>query len=66
MLECIPLFFFYFLKASLEPAPGQAARDCWAVAFGNSFSDEERSLCAGCVMTPLSDVVLGDFTDFFF
>ena len=28
--------------ASLEPAPGQAARDCWAVAFGNSFNESER------------------------
>jgi WD repeat-containing protein 92 len=32
---------------SLEPAEGAAARDCWTVAFGNSFSDEERCLVAG-------------------
>jgi hypothetical protein len=33
--------------ASLEPAAGEAARDCWAVCFGNSYSDTERTLCAG-------------------
>lgn len=33
--------------ASLEPAEGEGGRDCWAVAFGNSFSDEERCLAAG-------------------
>ena len=27
-------------------APG-ARRDCWAVALGNSFDDEERCLLAG-------------------
>jgi WD repeat-containing protein 92 len=32
---------------SLEPEEGVAARDCWTVAFGNSFSDEERCVCAG-------------------
>ena len=32
--------------ASLEPAKGQIARDCWGVAFGNSFNDEER--CVAC------------------
>jgi WD40 repeat protein len=25
---------------ALEPEEGQAARDCWTVAFGNAFSDE--------------------------
>jgi WD40 repeat protein len=32
---------------SLEPAEGETARDCWAVAFGNSFSDEDRCVVAG-------------------
>jgi len=32
---------------ALEPGEGQPARDCWAVAFGNSFNDEERCLVAG-------------------
>lgn len=32
---------------ALEPEEGQAARDCWTVAFGNSFSDEDRVVCAG-------------------
>ena len=32
---------------ALEPGEGQPARDCWAVAFGNSFSDEERCIVAG-------------------
>ena len=31
---------------SLEPAEGQAVRDCWTVAFGNSFGDE-RCVAAG-------------------
>ena len=33
--------------AALEPAAGHAARDCWAVAFGNSFNDEERCVSVG-------------------
>jgi WD40 repeat protein len=33
--------------ASFEPAENIAARDCWAVAFGNSFNDDERSVLAG-------------------
>lgn len=32
---------------SLEPAEGQGARDCWTVAFGNSYSDDERCIVAG-------------------
>ena len=32
---------------SLEPAEGESARDCWTVAFGNSFTDEERCIVAG-------------------
>ncbi len=32
---------------ALEPEEGQAARDCWTVAFGNAFSDEERCIAAG-------------------
>ena len=33
--------------SSLEPAPGQTARDCWTVCFGNSFNDSERTVLAG-------------------
>ena len=32
---------------SMEPEAGQPVRDCWAVAFGNSFSDEDRCIAAG-------------------
>ena len=32
---------------SLEPEEGEAIRDCWTVAFGNSYNDEERCICAG-------------------
>jgi WD40 repeat protein len=31
----------------LEPAPGQTARDCWSVCFGNSFNDSERAVVCG-------------------
>ncbi len=33
--------------ASMEPAKGEVRRDCWTVAFGNSFNDSERCVCAG-------------------
>jgi len=33
--------------ASFEPADGVAPRDCWSVAFGNSFNDTERCVLAG-------------------
>lgn len=33
--------------ASLEPAANQSVRDCWSVAFGNSFDDSERVVAAG-------------------
>lgn len=32
---------------SLEPGEDEAARDCWAACFGNSYSDEERVIGAG-------------------
>jgi WD repeat-containing protein 92 len=32
---------------ALEPEAGQPTRDCWTVAFGNSFNDEERCIVAG-------------------
>lgn len=32
---------------ALEPAPSESKRDCWAVAFGNSFNDSERCVAAG-------------------
>eukprot|EP01018_Ginkgo_biloba_P006858 Gb_33425 [translate_table: standard] len=33
--------------ASFEPETKDAARDCWTVAFGNSYNDEERCVLAG-------------------
>ena len=33
--------------ASFEPTTGAAARDCWSVAFGNSFNEHERCVLAG-------------------
>lgn len=32
---------------ALEPGEGQPVRDCWTVAFGNSFSDDDRVIAAG-------------------
>jgi WD40 repeat protein len=32
---------------AMEPGEGQTARDCWTVAFGNSYSDEDRCIVAG-------------------
>eukprot|EP00471_Norrisiella_sphaerica_P012014 CAMPEP_0184503658 /NCGR_PEP_ID=MMETSP0113_2-20130426/52024_1 /TAXON_ID=91329 /ORGANISM="Norrisiella sphaerica, Strain BC52" /LENGTH=356 /DNA_ID=CAMNT_0026893199 /DNA_START=357 /DNA_END=1427 /DNA_ORIENTATION=- len=32
---------------SIEPAKGEHARECWAVAFGNSFNDSERMVATG-------------------
>jgi WD40 repeat protein len=32
---------------SLEPEDKEMARDCWTVAFGNSYNDDERCVCAG-------------------
>ena len=32
---------------ALDPSPGESKRDCWAVAFGNSFNDSERCVAAG-------------------
>ena len=34
---------------------GTVARDCWTVAFGNSYNDSERCVlagCAGCKLNP--------------
>ncbi|XP_037070481.1 WD repeat-containing protein 92-like [Pollicipes pollicipes] len=33
--------------AVMEPAEGEPRRDCWTVAFGNSYSATERCVCAG-------------------
>ena len=33
--------------ANMSPTAGEAKRDCWTVAFGNSFNDQERCVCAG-------------------
>ena len=32
---------------SLEPESAAETRDCWTVAFGNSYNDEERCVAAG-------------------
>eukprot|EP00042_Codosiga_hollandica_P025975 m.119437 g.119437 ORF g.119437 m.119437 type:complete len:356 (+) comp52054_c0_seq7:93-1160(+) len=31
----------------ISPSEGEHKRDCWAVAFGNSFDDDSRSVVAG-------------------
>lgn len=33
--------------ATMSPAEGEMKRDCWAVAFGNSYNDDERCVAAG-------------------
>ncbi|KND01686.1 uncharacterized protein SPPG_03481 [Spizellomyces punctatus DAOM BR117] len=33
--------------AKIAPAEGEVVHDTWAVAFGNSYNDEERVVCAG-------------------
>lgn len=33
--------------AKMQPNEGEAKRDCWAVAFGNSYTDSERVIAAG-------------------
>lgn len=33
--------------ATMEPVQGEDVRDCWTVAFGNSYNNEERCVCAG-------------------
>jgi len=33
--------------AAFEPADAANVRDCWSVAFGNSYNDEERCVLAG-------------------
>lgn len=33
--------------AKFLSAEGSSARDCWSVAFGNSYNSEERVLAAG-------------------
>lgn len=33
--------------AIMEPFEGDSRRDCWTVAFGNSYNSEERIVCAG-------------------
>lgn len=33
--------------AKFKPVEGTAARDCWSVAFGNSYNSEERIVAAG-------------------
>lgn len=33
--------------ATMEPKEGESRRDCWTVAFGNSYNVDERCVCAG-------------------
>ncbi|CAI9730376.1 repeat-containing 92 [Octopus vulgaris] len=33
--------------AIMEPKEGEAKRDCWAVAFGNTFTATDRCVCSG-------------------
>ncbi|KMQ96723.1 wd repeat-containing protein 92-like protein [Lasius niger] len=33
--------------AVMEPKEGESRRDCWSVAFGNSYNSEERVVAAG-------------------
>uniref|UniRef100_A0A8C9RKN9 Dynein axonemal assembly factor 10 n=1 Tax=Scleropages formosus TaxID=113540 RepID=A0A8C9RKN9_SCLFO len=33
--------------ANMEPVDGEAKRDCWTVAFGHAFNDQDRCVCAG-------------------
>ncbi|XP_042901354.1 dynein axonemal assembly factor 10 [Parasteatoda tepidariorum] len=33
--------------ATMEPEAGHDKRDCWTVAFGNAYNNEERVICAG-------------------
>ncbi|KAL7877351.1 hypothetical protein SRHO_G00039940 [Serrasalmus rhombeus] len=33
--------------ANMEPAEGESKRDCWTVAFGHAFNDQDRCVCAG-------------------
>lgn len=33
--------------AVMEPKTGETRRDCWCVAFGNSYNSEERIVAAG-------------------
>lgn len=33
--------------AVMEPKEGESRRDCWSVAFGNSYNSEERIVAAG-------------------
>lgn len=32
---------------TIEPLDGEDHRDCWAVAFGNSYNPDQRVVCAG-------------------
>ncbi|KAF4090007.1 hypothetical protein AMELA_G00044830 [Ameiurus melas] len=33
--------------ANMEPTEGETKRDCWTVAFGHAFNDQDRCVCAG-------------------
>ena len=42
-----PVMSFEPKKADAVAATAAAARDCWCLAFGNSYNDEERCVLAG-------------------
>lgn len=33
--------------AVMEPPEGETRRDCWSVAFGNAYNDEDRVVASG-------------------
>ncbi|XP_010772809.1 dynein axonemal assembly factor 10, partial [Notothenia coriiceps] len=33
--------------ANMEPGEGETKRDCWTVALGHAFNDQDRCVCAG-------------------
>ncbi|XP_006005185.1 dynein axonemal assembly factor 10 isoform X1 [Latimeria chalumnae] len=33
--------------ANMEPTEGETKRDCWTVAFGHAYNQEDRCVCAG-------------------
>ncbi|KAJ1515036.1 WD repeat-containing protein 92 [Coelomomyces lativittatus] len=33
--------------ATFSPDPNGKVMDCWSVAFGNSYNDKDRYVCAG-------------------
>lgn len=44
---CVKIFDPRVDKAVVTLKPDKSARDCWTVAFGNSYNNDERSIMAG-------------------